>query len=396
MNEIVQKDPSQSVPDIVPGMSRSEVERLLAIKRRQRVVSEDIHRRVAYLGAGTAIAAPWAAVPFITPAMESAVNASPFISIIAAMGGAAMIMFPPVLIIGSFFKSRERKELDRGQPIYIPATPTLSDGTLGEPWRPGQQDVIFERTSAVISAIDDGSSPEELRFHVGEFARRAQELVVHLPIHRPVSGGRHHYWPNRHVVSEIDDRQTISYDDNLPVEGQRGKVRAIMQELRHDLDQVERGTDPFRIVPSVLDLVAAVRRVLELSGRDASLLREKPQPIALAEPKAKGLLRDTPHVVRAALDLVKRATDLDADAVDGLGNRIEPLNGHVMRILSTYREACEIADEEQRAVLSSQLEEAMEHVAAAAQQGIDLHQKARLERFGTELRFIASRNGDHS
>lgn len=396
--QIIESDKPLMSIDGRTDLSQEILHRALSAKRHDRVMDRDRRLRRSYLGWGALIASPWSAYAYLGESFIFA-HTPAFAVIPGVMGMAAMMMLPPVLIIGSFIKTGERRRIEQGIPTYLPPPPTISDGTIGQGWHPGYRDVIFDRTTAVITAIDVKSSSEEMQFHICEFARRAKELVGvmgNLPIHEPIGGSRHHYWPNRHVISNGDDKQTVSYDDNLPLEAQRAKVRRIMEELKHDLDQVENGVGPYDIIPSVLDLVAAVRRVLELSGHDASQLREKHEPIALAEPKAEGLPRDTPPAVRAALDLVKRATDLDPESVDGLGNRIEPLNGHVMRILSTYREACEIADDEQRAVLSSQLEEAMGHVAAAARQGIDLHQKARLERFGTELRFIASRNGDHS
>lgn len=312
------------------------------------------------------------------------------------MGIAVCGLFPPILLWASLFKGEERKRLERGTPVFVPPPAKLADGTYGPTWSEDQEDPILTRTSELVKALDAKATSAEIEVLVEDVARRARELVGNRSIEKPSPRSNHHYWPNKEITNGSGDDKIVSYDDNLPIQGQKLKLREILTDLRNALSWVSKGVDSQDIVTEVLDLVAALRRIVELSGHDAGPLRGKPQPMITAPVERTALPRQTPECVTKALADVRRVLDLDPEAVDGLGNRIEPLTAHALRMYEAHKDAYAIAGADQKPMLDGQLERAMGYVSEAARQGLEIQQRKRIDRVGTELRFMATRSGDHS
>lgn len=357
-------------------------------RRRERVIAEDRYDRRSMLGWGMGMTIPGAAI-----AMFLTNGTSIWLAIPLAMTMAILIFAVPTLLIASMIPNPERRKLKKGVPTYVPPAPRLEDGTMGPEWNAGQVDVIFGRTDHLVAAIDRRAPDEEVDQAVRMFAMRASELVERRSILNPMMGSDHHYWPNKHSTAGTYDGDTIvSYDDNLPIDAQMIKLRSIRKGVAKALLEVKDGVDCEDVVISVLDLVAVVRRIVELSGYSPGPLRAKLAVTSSSRKDTVALPSRIPASAAAALKSVRQAVELDPDCTDGLGNRIEPLTKHVSRLLKSHEDAYQMASMEGRAMLDAQLDEAMGFVSAAAQQGIDLHHHGRLQRFDTEVSFIRTRH----
>jgi hypothetical protein len=387
-SEIVPSVDARRVPNAVPTSVPARVETtrdVLDARRRERVLTDDRWVRRNALGIAAVASIPTAAIPFL-PAQMSALMA-----IVVAMIMMMSLVTVPIGIIWSMIPSKERRRLKKGVPTYIPSAPILEDGTVGPEWNAGQVDVIFGRTDHLVAAIDRRAPDEEIDQAVRMFAMRATELVEGRSILNPVKGSDHHYWPNRHTTPGTHDGDTIvSYDDNLPIDAQMSKLQAIRKEVAKALMDVKHGVDCENVVIAVLDLVAVVRRIVELSGYRPGPLRTKLSVMPSSE-RAAAIPSTMPASATAALRDVRVAIEMDPDCTDGLGNRIEPLKQHVARLLKAHGDASQMASAEERSMLDEQLDEAMSFVSAAARQGMDLHHRGRLQRFGTEMSFIRTR-----
>jgi hypothetical protein len=359
---------------------------VLEARRRERVIAEDRWIRRNALGIAALATIPTAGLPFMPAQM------SDMMAIVIAMIMMMTIVTVPLGIIWSMIPSPERRRLKKGVPTYVPPAPRLEDGTMGPEWNAGQVDVIFGRTDHLVDAIDRRAPDEEVDQAVRMFAMRASELVEGRSVLNPSHRSDHHYWPNKHTAAGAQDGDTIvSYDDNLPIDAQMLKLRTIRKEVAKALLEVKHGVDSEDVVISVLDLVAVVRRVVELSGYGPGPLRTKLSVMPSCK-KPAAIASRTPASATAALKDVRVAIEMDPDCTDGLGNRIEPLTKHVARLLKAHEEASQMARAEERDALDAQLDEAMGFVSAAAKQAMDLHHRGRLQRFGTEMSFIRTRH----
>lgn len=360
---------------------------VLDARRRERVLTDDRWTRRNALGIAAVMSIPTAGIPFIPTHMSA------LMAIVVAMIMMMTLVTVPMGIFWSMIPSKERRRLKKGVPTYIPSAPVLEDGTVGPEWNAGQVDVIFGRTDHLVAAIDRRAPDEEVDQAVRMFAMRASELVEGRSILNPMRGSDHHYWPNKHSTAGTYDGDTIvSYDDNLPIDAQMIKLQSIRKGVAKALLEVKYGVDCEDVVISVLDLVAVVRRIVELSGYGPGPLRTKLQMVPSSRNGVAALPSSTPPSATAALRDVRLAIEMDPDCTDGLGNRIEPLAQHVARLLKAHGDASQMASTEERAVLDAQLDEAMGFVSAAARQGMDLHHRGRLQRFGTEMAFIRTRH----
>lgn len=368
-------------------------------RRHDRILREDRRERRAYLGWGLVSTTPWAVMPYMdaitAPTMADPGNAGTLAALMtigAMMLTAGSIFLPAPLLIGSLIPTKARRMLG-GVPTYVPPAPVLDDGSIGADWSEDREDVLFERTNHLMRTVDDKAAPEEVARAIESFDRRVREIVGAERPYRSLQGSPWAYWPNKTSSPGTHDGDTvITYDDNLPLQGQKSRLESILEDVRSAFHDIRLGTDRQEIDIAVFDLVCVVRRIVELSGYDAGPLREESESRRLI-PHARTLpKRIMPAKAAEALTRIRSTLEADPEAVDGLGNPIRPLIEHVERIVANHAAAGNGANEAENARLDERLDEAMEHVIAATRQAMDIARRRRQDEFDTDVLFLRSRH----
>lgn len=382
---------TEKIPNIAiaPTTTHEELLQEMDSRRSLRVRSTDRERRIGELVGAAFMCLPFAWMyPHATDTGPVGVLGS-----ICIFWSGFSLFVVPMLLIRAMLPQGETRRWRRRLPTFVPPPPLLDDGDHGPLWSPDRKDPVFEHVRTVMEAVD-GRNADALQASLARFVRRAAELCGSSAITSPSSRSEYHYWPNRKTESGTHDGDTIvTYEDNHPIQHQRSRLRDVLRDLDAALARVPSGVDATDVDTSVRDLVAVLRRVVELEGFDAWRLRPSKTPIL--PPMAAttvGPLSDYRGPGRDVIDLVRRAVRLDPDLTDGLGNPVAPLlTRHVPRLLEAYRQAMATADEAHHAEIERDLLEGLELVRRATEEGLARHGDERRQALRTELAFLRMR-----
>jgi hypothetical protein len=359
------------------------------VRRRRRVKAADRKRRIVEI-----LAMMFMCLPFAWMYQHgSDTGPAGVLGNVCILWYAASVFAVPTLLVRAMLPQGETWGSRRRLPTFVPPPPLLDDGDHGPLWSPDRPDPIFEHVRLVMDAVDSRDA-DALQARLARFVGRAVELCGSKEIACPSSRSEYHYWPNKKTESGTSDGDTVvTYEDNHPIQHQRGRLRDVLQDLDAVLARVPEGVDVTDVDTSVRDMVAVLRRVVELEGFDACRLRPAKTPVLPSAPAAAvGQLSDYRGPGRDVIDLVGRAVRLDPDLTDALGNPIAPLlTRHVPRLLKAYRQAMATANEAQHAEIERDLLEGLELVRRATEEGLARHGDERRQALRTEIAFLRMR-----
>lgn len=375
--------------EITATTTHDELLREMDVRRRERVRSVDRQRRIVEV-----LGAAFNCLPFIWMYRHgSETGPAGVLGNICILWSALSTFAVPLLLIRAMLPQGETWRSRRSLPTFVPPPPLLDDGEHGPLWSPDRSDPIFEHIRLVMEAVD-GRNGDAIQARLARFVRRAVELCGSMEIASPSRRSQYHYWPNRKTEQGAQDGDTIvTYEDNHPIQHQRSRLEDTIRDLRRALGEVPEGIDVTDVDTSVRDVVAVLRRVVELEGFDASRLRPAKTPVLQPAPKATvGQLSAYRGPGRDVIDLVRRAVRIDPDLTDALGNPIAPLlTRHVPRLLEVYGQAMETADDSQHAEIEQEILEGLELVRRATEEGLARHGDERRQALRNEIAFLRMR-----
>lgn len=171
----------------------------------------------------------------------------------------------------------------------------------------------------------------------------------------------------------------------------------MLADLQKALKTVGDGVDVTDIDTSVRDLIAVLRRIIELEGFDASMMRPaKDQVVKPALPREKdsgvGTIADHRGPGLDVVEYLRRTLESDPDLVDDQGNRIETLlTVHVPRLLKAYEQAMVTATGNERAEIEAGLIEGLTLIRKETERGLALRGRQTREAFGAKIAFLRTR-----
>ncbi len=229
--------------------------------------------------------------------------------------------------------------------------------------------------------------------------QRAGQLCDPHTLAEPSPDSPYRYWPNRRIETGPHDGDTfITYEDNLPIQHQQDRLGHTIRDLRIALGKVVMGIDGTEVSIAMRDIVAVLRRIIELEGFDAQQLRPTKtdallikKAIAPVDPLAE---YDGPGA--EVIALIRKAVEIDPDLTDDLGNPIAPLlTRHVPRLMEVYRQALTTTTSDQHADIDKDLLEGLELVRQATEQGLAQHSDKQRCQLRAEIAFLRTRGAQN-
>jgi len=361
----------------------------LDVLRRKRVRTEDRERRMKDVCAAIFMCIPliWMYLYGDKPGSDSLLEWA------IILWSAAAFFTVPVFLVRVMFPQNESWASRKRLPTFVPPPPMLEDGTRGAPWSADVQDVVFDRIRLVLEAVD-GRDASAVQASIAGFMRRARELCDYRTLGSPSRESPYHYWPNKKTEPGAHDGDTVvTYEDNHPIQHQRSRLMDTVRDLRHALACVPSGVDDTDTSIALRDVIAVLRRVVELEGFDASRMRPKKSPV-IETGSAKEAIKAPAYEGPGAdvIALVAKAVRLDPNLTDGLGNPIAPLlTQHVPRLVEVYRRAIETSEGRDHEAIDLELLEGLELVRRATEEGLAKYSDQRRQELRNEIAFLRMR-----